>query len=243
MNTMCSHEQADLKRDSARPRRRAHRLARALLAIAALAVCVVPASPGAALAASPNGEVAVGEAAATTQSTTGTTGTQTQTGPTGTTPAKPIASATLQQCATATSPQTERSATFAGEMTAITGTAKMTMRIDLQEWNPEELAYRTIVANGLGVWQHSDPGVKVFAHIQQVTNLSAPALYRGLVRFRWLNAKGRVIKSEELHTVHCEQPLSPSSSNGSSTTSTTPSSSTTSGSTGSTTGGGTSAAS
>jgi len=119
---------------------------------------------------------------------------------------KANASATLQQCATATIPQTERSATFAGEMTAIPGTAHMQIRIELEERALGEAMYRTVTAPGLGVWHSSAAGVKIFAHIQQVTNLSAPAVYRGAVRFRWLNAKGRPIKTQELHTARCEQP-------------------------------------
>jgi hypothetical protein len=124
---------------------------------------------------------------------------------------KANASATLQQCATATIPQTERSATFAGEMTAIPGTAHMQMRIELEERALGEATYRTVTAPGLGVWHSSAAGVKIFAHIQQVTNLSAPAVYRGAVRFRWLNAKGRPIKTQELRTARCEQPAPPSS--------------------------------
>ena len=129
---------------------------------------------------------------------------------TGTVSATPIASATLEQCATATIPQTERSATFDGEMTAIAGTARMEIRIALEERALGELAYRTVSAPGLGVWHSSAAGVKIFAHIQQVTNLSAPAFYRGAVRFRWLNAKGRPIKTQELRTARCEQPATQS---------------------------------
>jgi len=122
------------------------------------------------------------------------------------TPALAPATATLEQCATATVPQTERSATFAGEMTAVAGTVRMEMRIDLEELVPGESQFRTITASGLGVWHASAPGVRIFTHIQQVTNLTAPAVYRGAVRFRWVNAKGRPIKVEELRTARCEQP-------------------------------------
>jgi hypothetical protein len=78
----------------------------------------------------------------------------------------------------------------------------------------EELAagqthYRTVIAPGLGVWQRSEDGVKTFTHIQQVTDLSVPALYRGAIHFRWLNSKGKLVKSEELHTASCEQPAAP----------------------------------
>jgi hypothetical protein len=132
-------------------------------------------------------------------------------GESGTSTAKPIASATLTQCATATIPQTERSATFAGEMTAISGTVHMQMRVELQERILGELQYRTVADPALGVWRGSAPGVEVFTHIQQVSNLSAPAVYRGVVHFRWVNAKGRAIKVEELATAVCEQPAAPSS--------------------------------
>lgn len=117
----------------------------------------------------------------------------------------PGTSATLQQCL-ATGGQSERSATLAGEMTAIAGTARMEMRINLVEKLPGELEYRVVSAPGLGTWRFSAPGVKLFTSINHVTNLSSPALYRGAIRFRWLNAKGHVIKVEELRTPRCEQP-------------------------------------
>ncbi len=134
--------------------------------------------------------------------------------------AKPIASATLTQCATATIPQTERSATFAGEMTAIAGTARMQMRVELQERISGEPQYRTVADPALGVWRGSAPGVKLFTHIQQVSNLSAPAVYRGVLHFRWVNAKGRTIKAEELATAVCEQPAPPSSTSSGASTAT-----------------------
>ena len=75
-------------------------------------------------------------------------------------------------------------------MTAIPGTARMAMRIDVQERMPGEALFHTVSAPGLGVWRGSDPKVKVYKYLKQVTNLSSPASYRALVRFRWLNAKG-----------------------------------------------------
>ncbi len=62
------------------------------------------------------------------------------------------------------------------------------------------------------MWHSSAAGVKIFAHIQQVTNLSAPASTAARVRFRWLNAKGRLIKTQELRTARCEQPATPAPS-------------------------------
>ena len=43
------------------------------------------------------------------------------------------------------------------------------------------------------------PGVKVYTYFKQVTNLSAPAIYRGAVRFRWLSAKGHILKMVSRH--------------------------------------------
>jgi hypothetical protein len=137
----------------------------------------------------------------------GPAATASQTRPPGTT-AKPGLAATLVGCVTAVN-QAERSATFSGEMTAIAGSAHMQMRIDVLERLPQEASFHTVAAPGLGIWRGSAPGVKVYKYLKQVTNLSAPAFYRGAVRFRWLNAKGRLMRSEELRTPRCQQPAPP----------------------------------
>lgn len=117
------------------------------------------------------------------------------------------ATATVEQCVT-TGEQTDRSATFSGEMTAVAGTARMVMRIEVQERLPEEELFHTVSAPGLGVWRGSAPGVKIYQYVKQVTNLSSPADYRALVRFHWLNGKGYVIRRAERHTLQCVQPAS-----------------------------------
>jgi hypothetical protein len=117
-------------------------------------------------------------------------------------------SAKLEQCVTSVM-QSERSVTFAGEMTAIADTAHMAMRVDIQQRLPGEALFHTLSAPGLGVWRGSDPKVKVYKYLKQVTNLPAPAVYRGLVHFRWLNAKGHMIKHAERLTPRCAQPAAP----------------------------------
>lgn len=126
----------------------------------------------------------------------------------GTIQAKPTTSAQLEQCVTS-SEQAERSATFSGEMTAVPGTSKMEMRIDVLERQPGAMAFHTITAAGLGAWRTAAPGVKTYRYLKQVTNLAAPAFYRGQVRFRWLNARGRLIRSAELRTARCVQTIPP----------------------------------
>jgi hypothetical protein len=121
----------------------------------------------------------------------------------------PIASATLEQCVTAVT-QSERSVTFSGEMTAIPGSVRMAMRIDVQQQPPGDALFHTISAPGLGVWRSSDPGVKTYRYLKQVTNLFAPAVYRAAVRFHWLNANGRLIRAAERNTPRCGQPAPPS---------------------------------
>jgi len=120
-------------------------------------------------------------------------------------PLKQDASATSEQCLTSVN-QSERSVTFVGEMTAIAGTAHMQMRIDLLEKMPREAVFRTVQAPSLGAWRAAAPGVKVYRYLKQVTDLSAPAVYRGAVSFRWMNARGRVIRSLELRTPECAEP-------------------------------------
>lgn len=114
-------------------------------------------------------------------------------------------SASLVQCLTS-SEQSERSAAFAGEMTTIAGASRMSMRIELLERRPGETGYHAVAAPGLGVWRASDPGVGVYKYVKQVTNLSAPADYKGLVSFRWQGARGRTIKRDERRTHRCSQP-------------------------------------
>jgi hypothetical protein len=163
-------------------RRRTTRVVLALLACGALAsACASEAS-----AAATTGQVAWTPLAAQTDAAGG-------------------AAATVEQCVT-TGEQTDRSATFSAEMTAIAGTARMAMRIEVQERLPGEELFHTVSAPGLGVWRGSAPGVKIYQYVKQVTNLSFPANYRALVRFHWLNDKGYVIKRAERHTLQCVQP-------------------------------------
>jgi hypothetical protein len=125
----------------------------------------------------------------------------------------PGASATLEGCVTSVL-QSERSATFAGEMTAVPGAARMEISIELLERVPGETQYRIVSAPGLGAWRSSAAGVKIYTYIKQVTDLAAPAFYRGEVRFRWLNAKDRPIKFAQMRTTRCEQPTTPTTGAG-----------------------------
>ena len=114
-------------------------------------------------------------------------------------------SVTLEQCVTSTV-QSERSATFTAQMVSNATTQKMTMRIELQQRVRGETEFHSIIAPGLGAWHSSEPGVKIYKYVKQVTNLTAPGAYRAVVRFRWIGDKGHVLKRAELHTQRCLQP-------------------------------------
>jgi|HubBroStandDraft_4_1064222.scaffolds.fasta_scaffold02115_1 hypothetical protein len=114
-------------------------------------------------------------------------------------------SASLLQCVSVGEPA-ERSATFAGEMALIPGATRMSMRIELLERAPGETGYRPVLAPGVGVWRTADPGVKSYRHLEQVTNLSAPAFYRALITFRWQGPHGRLLRRDERRTPRCVQP-------------------------------------
>ena len=90
-----------------------------------------------------------------------------------TSPAVGSTSATLEECVTATV-QEQRAVAFSAEMTAVPGTVRMAMRIDLEERATDEAEFHTVTASGLGVWRSSDPKVKVYKYLKQVTNVSAP---------------------------------------------------------------------
>ena len=120
--------------------------------------------------------------------------------------AVPDYSATLEQC-TASATALGRSVTFTSEMVATPGTQRMGMRIELLQHIHGQPGYRPVVSPGLGIWRGSDPGVKIYRYVKQITNLAAPAVYRAVVHFHWLGEKGRLIRRAELRTARCVQPL------------------------------------
>ena len=126
----------------------------------------------------------------------------------GTSTGKPGLSATLVQCVTAVN-QAERSATFSGEMSTVPGTVRMAMRIEVEERLPQEALFRVVAAPGAGAWRISEPRVKVFKYLKQVTDLSAPVRYRASIHFRWVNARGATIRRATRLTKACVQPATP----------------------------------
>ena len=115
-------------------------------------------------------------------------------------------SAMLERCRTSAT-EADRSVTFVAQMTAVPGTARMSIRVELQQRLDGEVSFHTLIAPGLGLWRGSEPGVTIYKYVKQITNLAAPAGYRAVVHFRWIGDRGRLLKRAVLHTASCEQPL------------------------------------
>jgi hypothetical protein len=59
---------------------------------------------------------------------------------------------------------------------------------------------------GFSAWVRSDRGVAGFVYDKRVEHLDAPSAYRVDVRFRWFDARGRVVKSARRTSAACHQP-------------------------------------
>ncbi|MDE3069193.1 MAG: hypothetical protein KGJ43_00500 [Acidobacteriota bacterium] len=125
----------------------------------------------------------------------------------------PLVSATVQQCLPGGGAE-GGSATFAGQMVALPGAFQMAMRVDLEVHDASESGFHRLSAPGLGVWHRSEPSVKVFRYLAQVTSLAAPAGYRALITYRWLDVGGHVMRHAVRHTPVCRQPAPASGAHG-----------------------------
>lgn len=121
---------------------------------------------------------------------------------------RPKLAATLAACETGTEPE-QRFAVFTGSMPAVKRTRRMSMRFDLEERGGAGAAAessRAVAAPKLARWNRSKAGVAGFVYTKRVTRLLENRWYRAVVRFRWHDARGRVIKSARRTTSFCHQP-------------------------------------
>jgi len=111
----------------------------------------------------------------------------------------------LLSCTTGLDPG-QRTAVFEGRMRRLSGTRKMQMRFALQWRQPGSARWTAIKAPGLGTWVSSNAAVKSYTFTKRIENLAAPASYRVVVRFRWLDASGHRIDSDQVVSKPCRQP-------------------------------------
>jgi len=116
----------------------------------------------------------------------------------------PVASVRLAECLSGREP-VDRRAVFRGAMQQVSGARQMGMRFMLQE-HVGDGGFRTVKAEGLGVWRKSRPGVRRFAYRQRVLALAQGASYRTVVSFRWYGADGSAIRRARRRSLPCRQP-------------------------------------
>ena len=100
----------------------------------------------------------------------------------------------------------DRSVVYDARMRRVAGTRRMQMRFALQWRQPGAKRWAGIKAPGLGTWVSSNPGVKSYTFTKRIENLAAPASYRVVVRFRWLDARGHTLHSDTIVARPCRQP-------------------------------------
>ena len=98
-----------------------------------------------------------------------------------------------------------RTATFEARMRQAHGSDRMQVRFTLQMREDGLHLWRRVGAEGFDSWLTSLAGVRRYSYDKTVINLSAPATYRTVVRFRWLDADGAVVKNARITSASCRQ--------------------------------------
>ena len=124
------------------------------------------------------------------------------------TPAKPRAAGTLTsakvvQCTRGLLAD-QRQATFRAGMVVVGGTARMSVRLGLEE-SVAGGRFRAVPAPGLNVWRMSRAGVRAFAYRQRVKALAEGSAYRVKVQYRWHRRDGSVFKTYQRRSKACRQ--------------------------------------
>ena len=120
--------------------------------------------------------------------------------------APPALAATLETCTTSALPA-QRVAEFVGSMPATATETRMRMRFDLERLRSRDAQWRRLRGvEGFGGWETSSPGRAGFVFRKRLDGLLVPASYRAVVRFRWEDAAGRLVRRARLRTPACAQP-------------------------------------
>jgi hypothetical protein len=111
-------------------------------------------------------------------------------------------SVTLTACTNGTT-IAQRTASFSAEMQAFTGTSTMSVNFRLFERTAATHRYVEVNAPGFGVWQVSNRGIAVFTANENVIDLPAPASFRAVVHYRWMDRHHHVIRTDTLVSPAC----------------------------------------
>jgi hypothetical protein len=102
--------------------------------------------------------------------------------------------------------RTTQAAVFEGRMDAVPGAVRMQMRFRLEVSTPEVPDWTRVAVPGFSAWLTSVPDRSRYVYDKRVEALLAPAAYRVLLRFRWLDAQGAVVRTESARSRPCRQP-------------------------------------
>jgi hypothetical protein len=120
--------------------------------------------------------------------------------------APPPLAASVEICTTNALPA-GRVVSFVGSMPTITGAERMQMRFDLERLAARDGQWRRVNGvTGFGGWESADPGRAGFVFHKRVDGLQVAASYRAVVRFRWQDAGGTVVRRARRRTAACVQP-------------------------------------
>jgi hypothetical protein len=103
----------------------------------------------------------------------------------------------------------DRAATFTASMPAIPGARRLGMRFTFQVREPGERRYSSVPLGTWRRWERADPGRPGFIYTKRVEGLTGPAVYRAVVRFRWSDADGHVLRRARRVTRGCRLPAPP----------------------------------
>jgi hypothetical protein len=120
---------------------------------------------------------------------------------------KPTLSAKTTTCTTGAD-DASRAAAFTGAMPAASQTKRMQMRFTLLQRKgvgPKGI-FKKVAVPGWGGWVKSDPDRQGLVFTKRVEALTAPAGYRAVITFRWVDGKGHVQRTATRTTPVCEQP-------------------------------------
>lgn len=99
---------------------------------------------------------------------------------------------------------TDGSVTYVARMTSVAGSTRMSLRIRLLE-RLGDADFERVAAEGLNVWRKARSGAAKFRWEQEIGGLREGAVYRAVVRYRWRDADGRLIRVERRRSPKCDQ--------------------------------------
>jgi CARDB len=99
----------------------------------------------------------------------------------------------------------ERAAAFTGSMSAA-GSKRMQMRFTLMQrlGAGQKGTFKKVPVPVWGSWEKADPGRSAFVFTKRIEALTAPAAYRVVIAFRWLDARNHAIRATTRTSATCE---------------------------------------